>query len=198
MAACRPCERFITRGPDGKLWMNSGFFDNVRDNHGQDILLLERREFLRILYDCLPDKSPFKLGCKVRDITQDSTGVEVILENGAVERGDMVLGCDGVHSLVRQRMWDLANQKIPRIITAQEKTSMVTRWKCLVGMGPPAPALGERDMTVVHDDGYSFLFLTQPDKLFFFVFFRLEHEFCWPERRQYTDADAETLGCDYC
>lgn len=118
----------------------------------------------------------------------------MILENGAVERGDMVLGCDGVHSLVRQRMWDLANQKIPRIITAQEKTSMVTRWKCLVGMGPPAPALGERDMTVVHDDGYSFLFLTQPDKLFFFVFFRLEHEFCWPERRQYTDADAETLA----
>jgi 2-polyprenyl-6-methoxyphenol hydroxylase-like FAD-dependent oxidoreductase len=61
-------------------------------------------------------------------------------------------------------------------------------------MGPAAPELGERDMTVVHADRYSFLFLTQPDKLFFFVFFRLEHEFRWPERRRYTDADAEALA----
>jgi 2-polyprenyl-6-methoxyphenol hydroxylase-like FAD-dependent oxidoreductase len=127
-------------------------------------------------------------------VTQDCNGVEVSLDDGTVERGDMVLGCDGVHSLVKRRMWDLANQKIPRVITAQEKTSMVTRWKCLVGMGPAAPELGERDMTVVHDDRYSFLFLTQPDKLFFFVFFRLEHEFRWPERRRYTDADAEALA----
>ncbi|KAF4236331.1 hypothetical protein CNMCM8980_003093 [Aspergillus fumigatiaffinis] len=193
-AACRPCERFITRGPDGKVWINSDFFGNVQANHGQDILLLERREFLQILYDCLPDKSFIKLGCRVRDVTQDCNGVEVSLDDGTVERGDMVLGCDGVHSLVKRRMWDLANQKIPRVITAQEKTSMVTRWKCLVGMGPAAPELGERDMTVVHADRYSFLFLTQPDKLFFFVFFRLEHEFRWPERRRYTDADAEALA----
>ncbi|PKX89962.1 FAD-dependent oxidoreductase [Aspergillus novofumigatus IBT 16806] len=193
-AACRPCERFITRGPDGKVWINSDFFGNVQANHGQDILLLERREFLQILYDCLPDKSFVKLGCRVRDVTQDSNGVEVILGDGTVERGDMVLGCDGVHSLVKQRMWDLANQNIPGVITTQEKTSMVTRWKCLVGMGPAAPELGERDMTVVHDDRYSFLFLTQPDKLFFFVFFRLDHEFRWPERRRYTDADAEALA----
>ncbi|GFF58146.1 LOW QUALITY PROTEIN: hypothetical protein IFM46972_11014 [Aspergillus udagawae] len=193
-AACRPCERFITRGPDGKVWINSDFFGNVQANHGQDILLLERREFLQILYDCLPNKSFIKLGCRVRDVTQDSNGVEVVLDDGTVERGDMVQGCNSVHSLVKQRMWDLANQKIPRVITAQERTSMVTRWKCLVGMGPAAPELGERDMTVVHDDRYSFLFLTQPDKLFFFVFFRLEHEFRWPERRRYTDADAEALA----
>lgn len=29
-AACRPCERFITRGPDGKVWINSDFFGNVQ------------------------------------------------------------------------------------------------------------------------------------------------------------------------
>lgn len=30
---------------------------NLSFSHGQDILLLERRELLRILYDQLPDKS---------------------------------------------------------------------------------------------------------------------------------------------
>ncbi|KAI9369639.1 hypothetical protein BJX61DRAFT_545412 [Aspergillus egyptiacus] len=171
------------------------------DSHGEDVLLLERREFLRILYEYLPDKTPIRLGCRVRDVKEDSsTGVEVILEDGSVERGDMILGCDGVHSLIRTKMWEFANRSttIPRPITVQEKTSLVTCWKCLVGVAPAMPELGERDMTVVHDDRYSFLFLTQPTKTFFFVFFRLKgregEEFCWPQRKRYTDADAEEVA----
>lgn len=61
-------------------------------------------------------------------------------------------------------------------------------------MAPASLELGERDMTVVHDDRYSFLFLTQPDKVFFFVFFRLQQPFAWPHRQRYTDADAESLA----
>lgn len=163
-------------------------------SHGQDLLLLERRDLLRILYNGLPDKSLVRLGCKVRDIVEDADGVEVTLDDGTVERGDMVIGCDGVHSIVREKMWDLSNREVPGSITVQEKTSLVTRWKCLVGVGPPTPELGTRDMTVVHHDRYSFLFLTQPDKLFFFVFFRLDEEFRWPERRWYSTADADKLA----
>lgn len=97
---------------------------NLSFSHGQDILLLERRELLRILYDQLPDKSLIRLGCRVRDIVQKYDGIEVILEDGTVENGDMVLGCDGVHSIVRSRMWEFANQQFPRPITAKEKTCM--------------------------------------------------------------------------
>lgn len=61
-------------------------------------------------------------------------------------------------------------------------------------MGPAAPGLGDRDMTVVHNTRYSFLILTQPDHLFFFVFFRLEKSFSWPKRERYTDGDAEALA----
>lgn len=93
-------------------------------SHGQDILFLERRELLRILYDQLPDKSLIRLGCRVQDLVEKSDGIEVILKDGTVEKGDMVLGCDGVHSIVRSRMWELANQQFPRPITAKEKTCM--------------------------------------------------------------------------
>jgi len=136
-------------------------------------------------------------------VIEDRDGVEVVLDDGTVERGDMVLGCDGVRSQVREKMWELASQR-KKTIEEEERTSMVTRWKCLVGMGPPiAPdELGERDMTVVHDNGYSFLVLTQPDKLFFFVFFRLDrdhHELQGAGRQQrrnrrYTDVDADALA----
>lgn len=61
-------------------------------------------------------------------------------------------------------------------------------------MGPSAPALGQRDMTVVHNHGYSFLALTQPDCVFWFAFFRLDRPSSWPQREHYTNDDAEELA----
>lgn len=61
-------------------------------------------------------------------------------------------------------------------------------------MGPPAPEMGDRTMTCVHNKGYSFLILTQPDKVFFFVFFRLSQAFTWPTRKRFTPADADSAA----
>lgn len=97
-------------------------------SHGSGLLLLERREFLQILYDGLPDKSPIRTSCGVKDIKHIPGGVEVTLSNGKVETGDMVLGCDGVYSLTRSFMWDHANKTTPDLITVKEKRST---FKCL-------------------------------------------------------------------
>jgi hypothetical protein len=70
---------------------------------------------------------------------------------------------------------------------------MKTSWKCVIGMAPGVPEMGERDMTVVHNTKYSFLILTQPSKTFFFVFFRLEKPFTWPGRLNHTDAERDRL-----
>lgn len=94
----------------------------IPGSHGQDILLLERRQFLQNLYDCLPDKSRVRLGCEVSTIEQNASGVEVILTDETVEKGDMVLGADGVRSPVRSMMWEQANKTTPGLITVQEKT----------------------------------------------------------------------------
>ena len=85
------------------------------------MLVLERRCFLKILYDALPDRSRVRLGSKVMDIYDGVDGVEVMLADGTCEKGDMVIGCDGVHSLIRETMWDQGNRSIPGLITVQEK-----------------------------------------------------------------------------
>lgn len=46
-------------------------------------------------------------------------------------------------------------------------------------------------MTCVHNNGYSFLILTQPDKVFFFVFFRLPRPVTWPTQQRFSSADAD-------
>jgi len=49
------------------------------------------------------------------------------MTDGSFEEGDILLGCDGVHSTVRELMWKNANQAIPDFITVQEKKSITSR-----------------------------------------------------------------------
>ncbi|PVH72165.1 FAD/NAD(P)-binding domain-containing protein [Cadophora sp. DSE1049] len=189
-----PCGRWYGRMPDGRKILDNGYFRHLEENHGSGMYLLERREFLSILYDGLPNKSPIKTSSGVRGIRQLADGVEVTLINGDVEVGDIVIGCDGVYSTVRGFMWDHANKTIPDFITVQEKTSFKTRWKSLIGITPNIPELGERDLTVVSNTGYSFLGLAQPDRVYFFFIVRVDEPFTWPKQKRYTDEDAEILA----
>ena len=73
---------------------------------------------------------------------------------------------------------------------------MRTGWKCLIGMGPPVLGMGDRTMTCVHNQGYSFLILTQPDKVFYFVFIRFKVSFAWPKHERFTIEDAEAAAAE--
>lgn len=194
-AACQPCQHYYSRGASGETLSDNGYFNHARRNHGQDILLLERRRLLRILYDGLPDKTPVRMGCGVSGIAQDADGVTVTLADGTTERGDVVLGCDGVYSRVREAMWTHAAARLPGPELAAERRRLETRWKCLVGTGPPEPGLGARDMTsTATADGVSFLALTQPDRAFWFVFCQLDAPVVWPQQVRYGPQEAEALA----
>ena len=84
---------------------------------------MERRCFLEVLYNALPDKSRIVMNKGVKTIKEDQDGVEVICRDGTSERGDMVIGCDGVHSKVRELMWENVAKYVPGLITAGEKKS---------------------------------------------------------------------------
>jgi 2-polyprenyl-6-methoxyphenol hydroxylase-like FAD-dependent oxidoreductase len=83
---------------------------------------MERREFLRIVYEQHPEKSRIVEGKRVIDAVDTENEISVKLHDGTVEEGDILIGCDGVHSTVRELMWRNANTSIPDFITAREKT----------------------------------------------------------------------------
>lgn len=83
---------------------------------------MERRDFLRILYEQHPDQSRILQGRRVIDVVDTDDSISVELHDGTVEEGDMLIGCDGVHSTVRELMWRNANASLPDFITAREKT----------------------------------------------------------------------------
>ncbi|KAJ0103979.1 hypothetical protein J7T55_010996 [Diaporthe amygdali] len=192
--ACAPPGKWIIRRPDGKVIIDSAFFQNLEKNHGTGMFLLERRKYLQILFDCLPDKSPIRTGCAVTNIQHTATGVEVTLSNGEIEVGDVVIGCDGAYSSVRNFMWQHAALTEPGLITAEEKRTIKTHYKGLIGMTPRPPDTAENDLLTNHGNKRSFLGLLTPKHMFYAFFFRLDEPMVWPRRAQFTDQDAEVLA----
>ncbi|POR35297.1 FAD-dependent urate hydroxylase [Tolypocladium paradoxum] len=179
------------RDPKGKLIMNSDLWGRFRENHGRDVLMLERRAFLETLYDTLPDKSRVHFNKKIEKIVENADGVEISFSDGTTERGDFVLGADGVHSVVRQAMWDHANTVEPGLITVDEKMTIMTTWTCLFGFGPGEPNLGNELSVSSFDGSRCILLATQPKQSFFFVFWKPKKPWSRYTRPRYTEQDAE-------
>ncbi|KAH6645371.1 hypothetical protein BKA67DRAFT_526716 [Truncatella angustata] len=193
LAACTATDRWFYRGAEGEMLMNNGFFRHVEKNFGVGYILLERREFLQILYDSLPDKSYIKTGCGVKEVKHVGDQIQVTLHNGQVETGDIVLGCDGAHSTVRSVMWEHANKITPGLITSKEKANYRTDWKAVIGVAPQMPGLGVQDMTSVSDKGRTFIAFSQADRIYFFFIFRVDKPYTWPARPSSKDADRDAL-----
>ncbi|KAF7537958.1 hypothetical protein G7054_g3319 [Neopestalotiopsis clavispora] len=191
--ACTATDRWFYRGAEGEMLMNNGFFRHVEKNFGIGYILLERRRFLEILYESLPDKSYIKTGCGVKEVKHVGDQVQVTLFDGQIETGDIVLGCDGAHSIVRNIMWEHANKITPGIITAKEKANYRTDWKAVIGVAPQMPGLGVQDMTSVSDKGQTFIAFSQPDRIYFFFIFRVDEPYTYPARPNSKDADRDAL-----
>ena len=73
---------------------------------------------------------------------------------------------------------------------------MTTSWNCLLGIGPGEPDLGH-EVSAVHNDRYSFLISSQPDKTFWFVFMKVDKPYSAYKRPRYTDEDAEKAAATF-
>ncbi|PCG89044.1 Monooxygenase, FAD-binding [Penicillium occitanis (nom. inval.)] len=190
-----PIERAKNFLPDGTLIANSELFRFLRQYHGYPIPVLERRRFLEIMYDGLSDKSLIKPHSKVVDIIDSEDSVKVVLADGTVEEGDLVLGVDGVHSLVRSLMWRNANAAIPGFITANEKKTLHADYSLLIGFSETGPHMSPSDLYCTHYDGKSFLTIGGKKHTFWFVFFKNDRVH-WPALPRWTQADAERRAAE--
>ena len=74
---------------------------------------------------------------------------------------------------------------------ADLKPALVTTYRGLVGVADTIPGLGIRDMHWVCHRGLSFLLLTQPDKTYFFVNWKLPQQMRWPSKAKWSNEEAE-------
>jgi 2-polyprenyl-6-methoxyphenol hydroxylase-like FAD-dependent oxidoreductase len=86
--------------------MRSGFDAEIlRRAAGSRFFSLPRGDLAQAIFDTVADKIETIFGDSITAIREDPTGVDVHFEHGQPRRFDLVAGCDGLHSVVRELVW---------------------------------------------------------------------------------------------
>lgn len=152
---------------------------------------MDRHACVRKLYESLPDQSRVVMNKKTVDITQSDDAVTVILDDGTTEKGDMVIGADGVHSVVRELMWKHANEQNPGTITEKEKKALTTEWDAIFGVSALPAGLGPGDSHMIHGYDRTGLCFTQPDRAYWAIMTKAAGKQQWPFTKKFTEKEME-------
>lgn len=149
-------------------------------------MLFMRRELMEVLYSSLPDRESRVLpNKKVMTVEQDDPSVTVTCADGSVFKGDVLVGCDGVHSVVRR----LALETIGPGVTSGSE------YRGLFGSSPRPDGIPPCGVTETHNSGIVFMILSTQDRSFWLVTHLKEKgAHC---NQKYSDEDVQALADRY-
>lgn len=166
------------------------------------------------MYTALKDKTRVRPGARVTSISSNKSGVSVYTEDGTAYHGDLVVGADGVHSVVRSEIWRIAHEEQPGLIPDSEKsrkphlekssiyviTSSIDRsirkgiravFSCVFGVSTPVPGMTHWDHVVRYNDRFCILiFPGIGGKIFWLVISKLDKTYFYPNIPRFTKDDA--------
>jgi 2-polyprenyl-6-methoxyphenol hydroxylase-like FAD-dependent oxidoreductase len=73
----------------------------VREGFDLDVLEIMRGDLAKTLYDITKEEVEYCFGDSIQAFKQDEEGVDVTFERGGSRRFDLLVGADGLHSIVR-------------------------------------------------------------------------------------------------
>jgi salicylate hydroxylase len=103
-AAVRPFEIVFRRWQDGRVLGREELGDAIENRYGAAYYHFHRADLIALLAEAFGPKE-IKLGRRLVDIEQDERGVTARFQDGTSERGDLLIGADGIHSQVRERLF---------------------------------------------------------------------------------------------
>ena len=87
----------------GRMLYQAPLGDEAAARYGAPMYNIHRADLIQILFDAVPPEAK-RLGARCVAVSQDKEGVEVRLQTGETLRADALVGCDGIHSAVRQHL----------------------------------------------------------------------------------------------
>src|ERR1700719_33588 len=102
--AVRPSAIVFRRWQDGRVLGREEVGDSIEGQYGAPYYHFHRADLIALLAEAFGPRD-IELGQRLLDIKQDESGVTAHFQDGASERGDLLIGADGIHSRVRERLF---------------------------------------------------------------------------------------------
>ncbi|KAJ4361867.1 hypothetical protein N0V83_010808 [Neocucurbitaria cava] len=166
---------------------------NLAHRFNYPITFLEREIVLCILYENIQDKSKLKLQKRIAKVDHNKKEVIVVCEDGTAVSGDVLVGCDGVHSKVRHELWRISHLQEPDAFDPKDKELLFAEYNCLFGISTSTTGIVDGEMEVNHTPGFSTMIIGGKGKIYWFIFKKLDK--IWvPNIPRYTRDDADTFA----
>jgi salicylate hydroxylase len=138
--AFEPRSLDIVDGQRGRTLLSAPLGQRARTRYGQPYLNVHRGDLQTVLLDVVNATIPtaVELDCHVTSVVQGDDGVTVGLHDGRTVRADMVIGADGVHSVVRQHV---VTETRPARFTGHVAYRMLIPRSAIPADGVPAPSV---------------------------------------------------------
>ncbi len=142
------------------------------------------------MYDNLQHKHKVAIGKRVTNIQTAESGVEISTKDGETFTADIVVGADGVHSVIRREMRRIANEVDPKYFSGDEESSsyltsqrpnrqslichsteVPAKYKCLFGISKPVEGFPPASEHFIFHNGFSHFVVPGPQgRIYWFVF----------------------------
>jgi salicylate hydroxylase len=109
----RLADRDIRLWKTGQLWRLPGHGADSAKRYGAPFLVLHRGDLHAVLVDAVRKLGAdvLHVGARCVDFSQADSRVSLALDDGRQVEGDVLIGADGVHSMVRQRLFGADNPR---------------------------------------------------------------------------------------
>lgn len=109
--AAEPTESIYRKFDTSEVLMRAGIKDKMRETYGAGYYLIHRADLHSILMQAVlaNDSEAIRPGFSVSDVDQSESGVVVHFERGDSVAGNVLIGCDGIHSAVRGKLFGKSN-----------------------------------------------------------------------------------------
>ncbi|KAH6976428.1 FAD binding domain protein [Ilyonectria sp. MPI-CAGE-AT-0026] len=163
------------RASNGK---SMAFIDHVlghlESRHGYPMIFFDRQWLLEVLSNKIQHKDRVVLQSQVQRIETSESGVQVSTRNGETYHGAMVIGADGIHSVVRREMLRIAEETQSGYFPAGEEDRVPCYYQCSFGIAQKVTGWPQNEQCFTTGHHRAFLVCSGPDdRVYWFLFVKL-------------------------